>query len=75
MSLDDDQYDDDQPTTPPLHVMLSLLDELTRDMHAEARAASARRSYVEGAVMRSDANRLRTVLGLPRLDYDGHDWR
>lgn len=54
--------------TPPIAArMVRLADEL----HAEGRAATARHSYTEGAVLRRASNRIRRELGLPILTYEG----
>jgi hypothetical protein len=47
------------------------LTALAREIHAEARAWSERRSYVVGSVMRGCANRMLWELGEERIPYEG----
>lgn len=50
------------------------LDRLALDLHAQGRAATARRSHTEGSTLRIAANRIRRAIGLPPLDYDGEEF-
>lgn len=45
--------------------------DLSLDLHADGRRETAARSNVKGTAYRHAANRIRAVLGIALLDYDG----